>query len=121
MKTRFIKRKKISTAWNEARCLVGQVSKKMAQIFIAAAYDRISQNILSNIRHQRKLDYGHAIKAIAESNMNSHDKEKSMTLVKNGECAAYYKAVVAIAGDCTMCSFDKRKAIANIANGGGES
>lgn len=92
--------------WKSIRDFAGDLCEFVAYgLLIGASYkivDRTFDDCGSSI-----AKYDNAIKAIMNSGMYSHDKCEAAELIKRGEDAEYYKAIIHVAQDSRLYSYDK--------------
>jgi len=90
--------------------LYGKIAKEFDEYESHNIYYEFKNSSASNNYGRVSRNYGRAIKAIAESDMYSCDKEKVIDLINNNEPSDFYEGIISIANS-DMFSCDKRDVI----------
>ena len=90
--------------------LYGKIAKEFDEYESDNIYYKFKNSSASNNYGRISCNYGRAIKAIAESDMLSCDKEEVIDLINNNEPSDFYEGIISIVNS-DMLSCDKRDII----------
>lgn len=90
--------------------LYGKIAKEFDEYESDNIYHKFKNSSVYNNYRRASCNYGRAIKAIAESDMYSSDKEEAIGLINNNEPSDFYEGIISIVNS-DMFSSDKLEII----------